>query len=97
MSYEDLVAKRLEREAKEQDKAKPKGKRFLRLPKSNMCVPVIIVFTCGDDGDGIIECATPEFCHSQEPLAPPGGRERVMWDTACDQSAPLFHFPFCTR
>ena len=27
MSYEDLVAKRLEREAKEQDKAKPKGKR----------------------------------------------------------------------
>lgn len=27
MSYEDLIAKRLERETKEQDKAKPKGKR----------------------------------------------------------------------
>ena len=27
ISYEDLVAKRLEREAKEQDKAKAKGKR----------------------------------------------------------------------
>lgn len=35
ISYEDLVAKRLEREAKEQDKAKPKGKRSRKQKDQN--------------------------------------------------------------
>lgn len=56
MSYEDLVAKRLEREAKEQDKAKPKGKRGRKRKGQNKAgMPELVIDEQSEEGETALE------------------------------------------
>ena len=52
MSYEDLVVKRLEREAKEQNKAKPKGKRGKKQKGQNQAgTPEPVIDEQSEEGE----------------------------------------------